>query len=108
MRPVDNRIPFPFASVRTYDGNLAVTVHCHGFTRNIFHGLQIEILDHALASRPYICLLHSSAGGSPDMKCPHCELCARFSNRLSSEDADRLPDLHRLSICQVPSIALGA
>src|SRR5579863_8168599 len=90
------------------EDDLAVTVHDDGAVRLLRH-VRVPDADVALVARLERALLDLAARRrATDVERAHCELRARLADRLASDDADRLADVHLVPAREVAPVALGA
>ena len=104
---VNDLITSSFTAAIVDDRQCAVAVHRDAFTFTALDRLQLDILDRAvLTSLVFRRLLETR--GTTDVERTHGELCARFADGLSGNDAYRLANIDRPARGQVAAIALDA
>src|SRR5262249_30735140 len=113
---VHQRIPLAFAlaNVPVFaldlrgDDDFAVSGHHDQRAIAAGHGVHVVQADHAFVASLQRGLLGTPAGGTADVEGAHGELRARFSDRLGSDDSNRLAEIDQVPAAEVTAVAAHA
>ena len=88
------------------NGQITATRHGNAATLFIHNRRQITIVHHTICRgikvRCFVQLRRTT-----DVECAHRQLCARLTNRLSRNNADRFTNIDRRTACKIATITRG-
>ena len=105
---VDDRIALALATARVEDADLGVAVHHDVAALAVLNRAQVGEAHLALGVGLDVRLLDAAGRRTADVEGPHRELRARLSDRLGSDHADRLAEVHHLAAGEIAAVAQGA
>ena len=107
-RTLGHTVLFKFTTAIVGDDDFTITIKNNGFTFVVGYRLHLRILDDASLGARLFVFFNVTTGHTTNVECTHGQLSTRFTNRLSSDDADRHALFNKVTGGHVHSVATTA